>query len=130
MTAFSRHLLRSRPCRVVAWLAWLILVVSPLQAAPSNSVAGMMSHEHAASIDHVHGHAALTMADDDCCAQSHLAGLSLQGACHCASMCASTLPAMAIARLDRVAPAVPLVALRPIHAPRGVHTRLLRPPAV
>lgn len=89
---------------------------------------GMMNHDHAASIEHGQGHAAPMMADD-CCSPSHLAGLSLQGACHCASMCASTLPAMAIARLDRVAPAVPLVALRPVHAPRGVHTQLLRPPA-
>lgn len=128
MTAFSRHPLRSRPCRVVAWLAWLILVVSPLQAAPSSSLMGMMSHGHAASIEHGQRHAVPTMADD-CCSQSYLAGLSLQGACHCASMCASTLPAVAIARLDRVAPAVPLVTLRPVHAPRGVHTRLLRPPA-
>lgn len=128
MTAFSPQPLRSRPCRVVAWLAWLILVVSPLQAAPSSSSMGLMSHDHAASIEHGHEHAALTMADD-CCSQSHLAGLSLQGACHCASMCASTLPAMAIVRLDRVAPTVPLVVLRPVHAPRGVHIPLLRPPA-
>jgi hypothetical protein len=128
MNSFPRHLMRSQPCRVVAWLAWLLLVVSPLQAAPSNSMAGMLHHGHSATVVHDQGHAA-PMVADDCCAHPLLPGQPGSGACHCASMCASTLPAMAIARLDRVAPAAPLVTSHPVHAPRGVHTRLLRPPA-
>lgn len=123
--------MHSRPCRVVAWLVSLLLVASPLQAAPSHGMAGMLHHDHghAASVVHDPGHAAPTVADD-CCAQPLLPGQAGSDACHCASMCASTLPAMAIARLDRVGPAAPLVTSHPVHAPRGVHTRLLRPPAI
>ena len=69
------------------------------------------------------------MVADDCCAQPHVPGQTAPDMCHCASMCASTLPAMAITRLDRVAPAVPLLALHSVQAPRGVRTQLLRPPA-
>jgi hypothetical protein len=121
-----RHLIRSRPGRVLAWLAWLVLAVSPLQSGPSGDWVGMSHHAHAAAVNQGHAHT-VTAAAHDCCAPSH--GLPLQDACHCASMCASTLPAMALARLDRVAPAAPLVALHAVHAPRGVHSRLLRPPA-
>ncbi|MEO7052758.1 MAG: hypothetical protein ABI128_13945 [Rhodanobacter sp.] len=117
-----------RRCRVLAWLAWLVLVISPLQAAPLNSPAIAVGHDHAASSVHGQGHATLMVADD-CCPSPHVPGQPARDLCHCASVCASTLPAVSITRLDRVAAAVPMVALLSVPAPRGVHTPLLRPPA-
>jgi hypothetical protein len=122
-----RPLISSRPGRVLAWLAWLLLVASPLQGAPSSDQAGMPHHVHAAVVDGGHGHAT-PAAGHDCCVQAH--GLSVPDACHCASTCSSTLPAIAIALLERLAPSAPLVAPSPVHAPHGVHDQLLRPPAV
>jgi hypothetical protein len=124
-----RQLSHSRPCLALAWLAWLLLLVSPLQAAPMAMAAGVAQGGHAAMAQHGELAADADVADDCCAAQPLPAGDVAQHACHCAAWCGSALPAWALPMPDRVAMQTPRATPRSPFMPHGVYVRLLRPPA-
>jgi hypothetical protein len=115
----------------MAWLAWLMLAVAPLHAAPSGmrGMAPAVDHGvHLAQMsDHVH-HA--MPAKVDCCGDQDHAGHGTTNACHCAATCGTALPVMAMAALLPVAPAVLHAPRRMVIAPKLMHAPPLRPPLV
>jgi hypothetical protein len=117
---------------MMAMLAWLILVMTPLSGT-SGAAIGAMSHaDHAVCAEHAVAHVdhpAFAAGAGACCDHHDAGGCVAHHACPCASPCASALPAMAMTGLMRVAPGAPLRGPRRIDAPRGVHSPLLRPPA-
>jgi hypothetical protein len=138
MRPFLRQLIHSRPGRAMAWLAWLVLVASPVYAAPVPvpvpvPVSGGSAHgAHVASLVRDLGHAsqpAQAQPVDHCCMDLHPDGHAAGGGCQCASLCASTLPAMAAVVPGRIAAAAAPAWRGSVSAPQGTHVRLLRPPA-
>ncbi|MFC5437774.1 hypothetical protein ACFPME_14520 [Rhodanobacter umsongensis] len=118
--------------RVMAALAWLILVATPVHGSPRAAMGVMPRCDHAVFAAHaiVHDdHPAAAAGADVCCDKHDAGGRVPHEACPCTSPCASALPAASITGLIRVAPEAPLAAPRRIDAPRGVHAPLLRPPA-
>lgn len=96
-----RHLARTPHLRVLAWLAWLMLTVTPVYGAP----AGMTGDAHGMGqtspmmqmADHsAHDMSAMTA---DCCTGQAAHGHDMTGSCHCAATCASVLPVLAMAEL-------------------------------
>jgi len=126
-----RHLARSPHFRVLAWLAWLILAVTPVHGASGAMVmSGVHQAVSARSASHVveHGQHAMS-ADADCCGGQ---GQALQGsanACHCAAVCSSALPVVAMVELAPLALDGVHLAARFASPPSVVHAPLLRPPA-
>lgn|SRR5574337_963340 len=132
MRPFLRHLIHSRPGRAMAWLAWLVLVASPVYGAPAPVLAGTAHGAHVVSLVSDVGHAgqhAAAQSADHCCKGMHPDGHADAAACQCASLCATTLPAVVAAMPGRMAPAAPPASPGPVSAPQGTHVRLLRPPA-
>ena len=126
-------MIRSTPSRMLAALAWLVLALTPMHGAPAAGVDAMSRVNHAVVAAHAVAHIdqpAVAAGDIGCCERPGSGGRAPYDACPCASLCASAVPAASVTRLMRVAPDVPLVAARRIDAPRGVHSRLLRPPTV
>lgn len=134
MTISLRLLARSRRLRAMAVLAWLMLVVNSLAAAPMGMTG--VPHSHAmqttmtAVSEHRH-HRAAAMGATSCC-DDHAGccdGMAGQ-ACHCAAMCSTTLlpgPAVVVASTEAASVyAVPL----PLRAPSLDTAPPLRPPAV
>ncbi|HEY8587007.1 MAG TPA: hypothetical protein VIL60_09815 [Rhodanobacter sp.] len=132
MRPFLSHLIHSRPGRAMAWLAWLVLVASPVHGGPSALLGGSAHGAHVASlvsdVGHAGQHAAVETADH-CCMDMHPDGHAASGGCQCASLCASTLPAVAALIPGRMAASDPPASPGPVSAPPGAHVRLLRPPA-
>jgi hypothetical protein len=131
MSRTLRHFARSSRFRALAWLAWLILAVTPVYGTPRGMVmndahraAPMSSTAHV--VDHVR-HA--TPVDADCCGDQ---GHGQQGstiACHCAAVCASVLPPMAMIEPTST-PLVDVQRSAPFTAPPNIpHAPPLRPPA-
>ena len=52
MTLTLRQLIRSRPLRALGALAWLLLVINTLAAAPLGMAAGNVSHNAPAAVAH------------------------------------------------------------------------------
>jgi hypothetical protein len=135
MTFSLRHLARSRRLRAMGVLAWLMLVINSLAAAPMGMTG--MPHSHAmhttvaAVSEHCHHHVAANKATRSCCDdQAGCCGDMSGHTCNCAAMCSTTLPPE---------PAVVLVAAAitagydmplPGSAPSLNTAPPLRPPAV
>ncbi|MFC5582437.1 hypothetical protein [Rhodanobacter terrae] len=130
MSRTPRHLACSSRFRALAWLAWLILAVTPAYGSAGGMA--MSDAHHAglmASAAHVVGHGRHAMpVDADCCGEQGHGQHGTTDACHCAAVCGSVLPAVAMVELA----AAPLAIVQrpaPIAAPPSVpHAPPLRPP--
>ena len=101
MTLTLRQITRSRPLRALGALAWLLLVINSLAAAPLGMAAGSASHNappaavaHAAIIATPTMLAAHARCDDGSCCDRQAGccdGLAAHG-CSCAAMCSASLP--------------------------------------
>ena len=102
MTVTLRQITRSRPLRALGALAWLLLVINSLAAAPLGMAAGSASHNapapaavaHAAIVATPAMLAAHARCDDDSCCDKQAGccdGLAAHG-CSCAAMCSASLP--------------------------------------
>lgn len=132
MRPFLRQLIHSRPGRAMAWLAWLVLVASPVYGAPAPVPGGSAHGGHVVSLVSDEGHPgqhAQAQPVDHCCMDLHPDGHADPGACQCASLCASTLPDMVAVTPGRIAAAAAPAWRGSVSAPQGTHVRLLRPPA-
>jgi hypothetical protein len=114
----------------MAWLAWLILAMAPVHGMPG----GMMGDPHqgmsVSSIAHPANHGQHAMpAQPDCCGDQGPSLHGSMGAAHCAAMCGSVLPAVAMTELVPVAPTRLRISWRFAPAPSVIHTPPLRPPA-
>ncbi|WP_189440517.1 hypothetical protein [Rhodanobacter panaciterrae] len=132
MSRTLRHLACSPRFRALAWLAWLILVVAPVHAAPGVMVMRSDAHQvgPARSAAHVveHGQHAMSV-DADCCGDQSHGRQGSANACHCTAVCGSALPVVAMVELAPMALAGVQLAARFAAPPGGVHAPLLRPPA-
>ncbi len=138
MTLTLRQVTRSRPLRALGVLAWLLLVINSLAAAPPGMAAGHVSHParvaaaHAAPVSMPAMLAAHASCDDDSCCNKHAGccdGVTAHG-CSCAAMCSASLPpgsliAMAPAGLGHIYALLPSLSAPSLHAAPP-----LRPPAV
>jgi hypothetical protein len=125
-----RHVARMPSFRAMAWLAWLILAMAPVHGMPG----GMMGDAHqgapVSSVAHPADHGQHAMpAQPDCCGDQGHGLHGSMGAAHCAAMCGSVLPAVAMTELVPVAPE--RLRISPLFAPTPsvVYAAPLRPPA-
>jgi hypothetical protein len=130
MSRTLRHLACSSRFRALAWLAWLMLAVTPAYGTPGGMA---MNDAHRAgplpSAVQVADHSQHAMpADADCCGGQGHGQQGSADACHCAVVCGSVLPAVAMVEF----PAAPLAGMQrpaPIAAPPSIpHAPPLRPP--
>jgi hypothetical protein len=112
----------------MAWLAWLMLAVAPVHAAPGGMMGMAPAADHAAQQAQASDHAHHTKAE--CCDGQDHAGHGTTNACHCAATCGTALPVMAMAALSPVALVAVPVPLGLVVAPKLMHAPLLRPPLV
>jgi hypothetical protein len=135
MTFSLRHLARSRRLRAMGVLAWLMLVINSLAAAPMGMMG--MPHSHpmhttvAAASEHCHHHVAANKTTRSCCDdQAGCCGGITGHTCNCAAMCSTTLlPAPAVVLISTAIPARYAMPL-PRSAPALNTAPPLRPPAV
>lgn len=135
MNRILHRLARSPHPRVMASLAWLILVINPVAVygAPLGMMHGVHSRTlpvaHVAQVSDQCHHAAPVKADHSCCSD-HNSGGTMNHTCSCAAVCCSALPAMAMAGV----PAVPISTMHwaPLRADLRSSNRAppLRPPPV
>jgi len=133
--AFSLHqLAHSRRLRAMGVLAWLMLVVNSLAAAPM-SMTGMphaqaMQSAMVAASEHGQHDMAVKHAASSCGDQAGCHGSVTDGSCHCAAVCGTTLlPATTVvlaSAATRAGYAMPL----PSSAPSLHDAPPLRPPAI
>jgi hypothetical protein len=134
MTFSLRLLARSRRLRAVGVLAWLMLVVNSLAAAPMG-MAGM-PHSHvmqatvAAAGEHGHHDVAVQASRSCCDDQDGCCGGMTGHTCNCAAMCSTTLPPVAAGVLASVAITASYAMPLPSSAPSLNTAPPLRPPAV
>jgi len=123
------HLARAPHLRVLAWLAWAMLALTPAFAAPAGmggahgggqAVPAMQMADH-----DTHDMSAMTA---DCCAAPTAHGHAAMSDCHCPVTCASVLPAVAMAELAAVPVAAMPVPRRGAMAPHLNRSPPLRPP--
>lgn len=133
--------IRSPHLRAMAWLAWLMLVLTPLHAAPS-AVAGPLpagagaSHSMATPAMPMHamhamttmGHARAQIPGCCCHGQGHDDCGSI-GACHCAGG-GSALPLAAMPELAPPMLGAVYASARRLAPPGRIHAPPLRPPTV
>ena len=140
MTLTLRQFTRSRPLRALGVLAWLLLVVNSLAAAPLGMMNGLHAHTLHAAVATVSQRvpvAAPAMAASASCAGHSCCndqagccdGLTAHG-CSCAAMCSSSLPpeslmALAPATIRTTYAIPPALSAPSLHAAPP-----LRPPAV
>ena len=124
-----RHLVRLPHLRVMAWLAWLMLALAPVHAAPGGMPGMVPAADHGVHLAHMSDQMHHTMpVKAECCDGQDHAGHGTTNTCHCAATCGTVLPVMAMTLLSAVAPAVLHVdSLRAI-APKLAHAPPLRPP--
>ena len=134
MTFSLRLLARSRRLRAMGALAWLMLVINSLAAAPM----GMMGSPHshvvhttiAAVSEHCHHHVAVKGSRSCCDDQAGCCdGITGHG-CNCAAMCSTTLPPAAAVIMASVATTARYAMPLPSSAPSLNTAPPLRPPAV
>ena len=109
-------------------LAWLMLVINSLAAAPMGMVEGAHSpamHATAATIGE-HSHPRGSCCDDQGSACGDMAGFT----CHCVAACSTALPTAGMAVLTPLATTVRYAVLLPRSAPSLDNAPPLRPPAV
>ncbi|HZX70221.1 MAG TPA: hypothetical protein VFE77_05315 [Rhodanobacter sp.] len=134
MTFSLRLLARSRRLRAMGVLAWLMLVVNSLAAAPMGMVG--MPHSHAmhatvaAASEPAH-HPVAAEASRSCCDdQAGCCGGMTGYTCHCAAMCSTTLPPAAAVVLVSSSITARYAMPLPRSAPSLNTAPPLRPPAV
>lgn len=113
----------------MAWLAWLMLALAPVHAAPGRmpGMAPAADHGvHLAQMPDQMPHAMPVKAE--CCDGQDHTGQGTTNTCHCAATCGTVLPVMAMTLLSAVAPAVLHVASLRVIAPKIAHAPPLRPP--
>ena len=118
----------------MAWLAWLMLVLTPLHAAPSavaNPLPAGAGTEHSMATRAMPmgtmGHARAQVAGCCCHGQGHDDCGSI-GACHCAG--GGTLPLAAMPELASPMLGTVYASARRVAPPGRIHAPPLRPPAV
>ena len=134
-----RQLARSRRLRAMSVLAWLMLVIQSVAAAPmSMPMASHAQAEHpmvaAAAAHAAHGmhchHAATSTATDSCCHHSADCCNGAVGQCACAAMCATALLSRAALMPASMALTATYAMPSGMTAPSGTNEPPLRPPAV
>jgi hypothetical protein len=134
MTLSLRLLARSRRLRAMGVLAWLMLVINSLVAAPTGMTGDPHSHPlHAtvaAASEHCHHPAAATGSQPCCGDQAGCCGGMTAHACTCAAMCGTTLPPAAAVVLIPAAITASYAMPLPSSAPSLITAPPLRPPAV
>lgn len=134
MTASLRPFARSRGLRALVLMAWLMLVITSLAAAPlgMGSAPAHAMHAATAAVGEPLHHAASGHAPShDCCEQhADCCGNPTGHVCGCVGMCASALPptpaSVVVASWIATAYAPPLR----LHAPSAPTAPPLRPPSV
>jgi hypothetical protein len=133
---FSLRLLaRSRRLRAMGVLAWLMLVINSLAAAPMGMTGVPHSHAMhatvAAASEHGHHHVAVNKASRFCCDnQDGCCGGMTGHTCSCAAMCGTTLLPGAAVVLTPTAIIASYAMPLPGSAPSLNTAPPLRPPAV
>jgi hypothetical protein len=132
---FSLHLLaRSRRLRAMGVLAWLMLVINSLAAAPMGMTGAPHSHAMhatvAAASEHCHHHAAVKASRSSCDDQAGCCGGMAGHACTCAAMCSTAVPPAAAVVLTSATITVGYAMPLPSSAPSLNAAPPLRPPAV
>ena len=135
MTFSLRRLARSRRFRAMGVLAWLMLVINSLAAAPMGMTG--MPHSHpmhttvAAASEHCHHHVAANKAARSCCDdQAGCCGGMTGHTCNCAAMCSTTLPPEPAVALVSAAITARYAMPLPSSAPSLNTAPPLRPPPV
>lgn len=130
-----RLLARSRRLRAMGVLAWLMLVINALAAAPMGMTGGSHSHPMHASVaaasEHGHHQMVINKASGSCCEdQAGCSGGVAGHACSCTAMCGTTLlPAVAAVLIPTAITAGYAMPL-PGSTPSLNTAPPLRPPAV
>jgi hypothetical protein len=115
--------------RVLAWLAWVMLALAPVHAAPGGMSGMAPAVGHVAQMVPMSDQMHYTMPTKaECCDGQDHAGHGTTNACHCAATCGTVLPVMAMTLLSAVSPAVLHIASLPVTAPKLAHAPPLRPP--
>lgn len=127
-----RQLVRTPHLRVLAWLAWLMLALTPAYGAPD----GTMDDAH--GVHQTSTAMTMTMADhaapdmaammSDCCPGQSPHTHDAMGSCHCAATCASVLPVVAMLELAPASMHAMPVPHQGTMAPSVIRSPLLRPP--
>lgn len=115
----------------MAWLAWLMLALAPVHAAPGGmpGMAPAVGHvAHMARMSDQMHHTMPTKAE--CCDGEDHGSHGMTNTCHCAATCGTVLPVMAMTLLSAATPAVLRVASLSVIAPKLMHAPPLRPPLV
>lgn len=132
--SFSLRLLpRSRRLRAMSALAWLMLVVNSLNAAPIGSAGQLHSLPMQSAVAEANedclSHVAVKGSESCCDVHAGCCGGMTTHACHCAAMCSTVPPATAVA-LVSVATSRSCALLLVSSAPSLNIAPPLRPPAV
>jgi hypothetical protein len=134
MTFTLRQFMRSRLLRALGMLAWVLLVVNSLAAAPMGMAGVPRSHPVHITVavvsEHCHHHVASNGSRPCCDAQHGCCGGATGHACHCAAMCNSTLPPATVVVLAAVAMTARYAMPLSVMAPSLNTAPPLRPPAV
>lgn len=141
MTRTLHQLARSRPLRALGVLAWLMLVVNSLAAAPLGMTAGLHAHAphaalavvaHAAPVSTPAMPAVHASCDDRSCCNGQVGccdGLTAHG-CSCAAVCSTSLPPVSLMALVPAAMGTSYALPPVLSAPSRHAAPPLRPPAV
>lgn len=122
----------------MAWLAWLMLVLTPLHAAPSAAMDPMHAAAGAAHAMATHAMASQAMAMVGlgsahgaacCCNGPGQQGCGSIGVCHCAAGGGNTLPIAAMPELAPPKLDAVYASARRVTPPGRIHAPPLRPPA-
>jgi hypothetical protein len=134
MTFSLRLLARSRRLRAMGVLAWLMLVVNSLAAAPMGMTGIPPFHPAHATVavasEHCHHQAAVAGPRSCCDDQAGCCGDMMGHACNCSAMCSTTLPSAAAVVLTSSTITVRYAMPLPLGAPSLNTAPPLRPPAV
>ncbi|UJJ58300.1 MULTISPECIES: hypothetical protein [Rhodanobacter] len=134
MTFSLRLLARSRRLRAMGMLAWLMLVINSLAAAPMGMTGGPHSHPMHATVaavsEHCHHHVAVKASRSCCDDQAGCCGGMTGHTCNCAAMCSTTLPPGPAVALISTAITARYALPLPSSAPSLNTAPPLRPPAV
>lgn len=134
MTFSLRSLARSRCLRAMGVLAWLMLVINSLAAAPMGMTGVPHSHAMHATVaavsEHCHHHVAVKGSRSCCDDQAGCCGGMMGHTCNCAAMCSTTLPPEPAVALISTAITARYALPLPSSAPSLNTAPPLRPPAV
>lgn len=125
-----RQLARTPHLRVLAWLAWLMLALTPAYGAPGGTMDDARGVNQTSAMMPTADHAAPDMAamTSDCCAGQSPHTQDAMGSCHCAATCASVLPVVAMLELAPASMHATPVPHQGTMAPSVTRSPPLRPP--